>query len=186
MSHVGVRLLATQLADATNGVNAMAALVPRLGTDAAPPTLTIYNETQHGWVARGQVPKPQTGVVFPCVIVYAQAVQYDSGVPDTQDVARTIEGTLTVVCQLLLTESHTETAVQDGMYLLRALRGAVLWLDDPNNDTLRTGAHTQLRPSMSVQQGQLDAPVGDTIVSGGALVIQYPFIETTPLTPNSA
>lgn len=47
-----VRMVATWLADATNGVNAELANVDYDGTDVQPSNVTVYNDTDHGWVTR--------------------------------------------------------------------------------------------------------------------------------------
>jgi hypothetical protein len=184
VSHVAARIVANWLQDATYGVNAIAALVPRDGTDAAPPAVHVYNETQHGWVARNQVPKPVgTTIQFPAVIVFLQNARYDSGVPDSQSTgARTVDATVQLAVQLIHQDSATEDAVIAGMYILRAIRNSLLQLDDPARDDARTLTGIQLNPSQSVMQGQLDAPVGDSTLSLGALVVQYPTTEITALT----
>lgn len=51
-----VRIVAAWLADATHGVNALLASVPKDGADAVPASVTLYNEVTHPEIARGQVP----------------------------------------------------------------------------------------------------------------------------------
>lgn len=184
MSHIAVRMVADWLQDATYGIDAIAAVVPRDGSDSAPPTVHVYDETRHGWVARNQIPKPQgTSIQFPAVVVFLQNGKYDSGVPDSQSTgARTIDGTVQLAVQLLMADSTTENVVTSGLYLLRAIRNALLQLDDPANENARTRTEIRLGPSQSVMQGQLDAPVSDSIVSVGALVVVYPVTEVTALT----
>lgn len=57
----GVRQTAVWLADATTGVNALRSSVPRDSGEAAPPAVSIYDETRSAWVARGVVPRGKTG-----------------------------------------------------------------------------------------------------------------------------
>lgn len=184
MSHIAVRMVADWLQDDTYGVNAIAASVPLDTGDSAPPTVHVYDETRDGWVARQDVPKPQgASIQFPAVIVFLQNVKYDAGVPDSQSTgARTVNSTVQLAVQLIMANSATEDAVTAGMYLLRAIRNALLQFDEPAQQTARTRLGVELQPSTDVMQGQLDAPVGDNIVSVGALVAVYPAAEVTALT----
>lgn len=52
-----VRIIADWLADATYGVNAMLAEVPRDNGDPQPADVTIADETRHDWVSRGVATK---------------------------------------------------------------------------------------------------------------------------------
>lgn len=61
MNVAAVRQTADWLADATTGVNALLASVPRDVGDPAPPDVTIYDETTAPWVARLSVPRGKTG-----------------------------------------------------------------------------------------------------------------------------
>ena len=56
-----VRQVADWLGDATYGVNAVRASIPKDVADSAPAAVTIYDETRDAWVARGQVPRTKTG-----------------------------------------------------------------------------------------------------------------------------
>ena len=51
-----VQTIATWLADGTHGVNALRSSVPRYGTDAAPPAVTIVSAFRNADAARGQAP----------------------------------------------------------------------------------------------------------------------------------
>jgi hypothetical protein len=189
VSHASVRILAIRLDSTAEGVNAVALQsdMPRfddgLNPDAAPPNVFVYDETRHPFVARRVMPKRDVGAVnYPCIIVFLQAIQYDSYVPKVQSTgARTIEGRATIVAQLLLNDSETELAVCDGMYLLRAMRGAIILFDQPGNEDERTAVGVRLSPCESIVQALIEAPEGDSILSPGSLVLTYPFIETVPL-----
>lgn len=52
-----IRLLAGWLADPDTGINAQLAQVPRLETEPAPAAVTLYNEIDDPWVARGEIPR---------------------------------------------------------------------------------------------------------------------------------
>lgn len=56
-----IRQHAAWYSDATDGVNAQRATVPRDGGDAAPPSVTVYDSTHQAWVARGTIPRDKTG-----------------------------------------------------------------------------------------------------------------------------
>jgi hypothetical protein len=183
VSHVGVRIVANWLADPALGVNALLPTIPRLDGDPMPPTVSIFDETRAGWVARNQVPKPTGPVQFPAVIVFLQNTRWDSSPADSQaSGARTIDSDVQLAVQLVMQDSTTEEGVSAGMYIMRAIRNSLLLLDEPAADNARTLAGVRLWPSKSLMQGQLDAPVSDNIVSIGAFVAIYPTIEVTALT----
>lgn len=183
MSHIGVRIVANWLADATYGVNAIAAVVPRDGSDPQPDAVHVYDETRHGWVARNEAPRGDGVVQFPAVAVVLQKGQFDGAVPDSQDTgARTVDGQITVIVQLLLQKSATETAVAQAMYLVRAIRNSLLQLNDPSRDAQRTLTGIRLTPTDGVLQGRLDAPVGDNVLAAAALMVTYATTEVTALT----
>jgi hypothetical protein len=50
-----IRALVAWLEDPATGVNAQLPAVPRDAGDAAPPSVRVFDETRHPWVARGQV-----------------------------------------------------------------------------------------------------------------------------------
>lgn len=188
MSHVAVRMLADRLADPDEGVNAMAAFVPRFDGAELPPEVTIYDETRTGWVAKGTIPRGEDGdeerISFPCVIVFLQQGSHESGVARDSAGGRYVQGTLSIIAQLVMHEVDTELAASHGMYLLRAIRGVILRYDDPEVTSLddRTACGTTLYPATSVSQGQIKAFNEDHVVSPGAIVVTQPFYETVPLT----
>lgn len=186
MSHIAVRIVAQALVDETNGVNAIAARMPRDGDDPAPPAVTIYDETNDGWVARDAVPQPNDTIAFPAIIVFLQAAAYDGGPVDTEDTgARSTGGTVQIACQLLMQDSQTNRMTTAGMYLLRAMHSALRHLDEAENDDFRTRLGVRLRPSSRMTQGRLDAPRGDSVASLGAWICMYDTVETTDLLPSA-
>lgn len=57
-------LVARRLADVTNGVNALLATIPMDPSDGArprPADVTVYNEVEENWVARGTIPREKVG-----------------------------------------------------------------------------------------------------------------------------
>lgn len=187
MSHLGTRLVALAFDDEDEGIDAVVEQLVSSGclhgNDAGPsPGITIYDDTRHGWVARGVAPSEDQGIDFPCVRVMTMSVSYASGTPASQPTsARTVSGTLQVVAQLLLREQDTEDAASVGMYLLRAMRGVIAVFDHPQNYNDRVIGGIRLEPASSITQSKIDAPLGETIVSPGAFLITYPFTESVPL-----
>lgn len=187
MSHLGTRLIAQAFADPDEGVNSIVQELASVlhGTDPLPDaSITVYDDTRHGWVARGMTPTGDMGIDFPCIVVMTMGVDYDSGVAAIQSTgARTVNGTLRVAAQLILQDPETSDAVTAAMYWLRAMRGVIARFDDPKHYDAE--AHQfggiALQPCTSISQGKLDAPPGDTLISPGAFMLTYPILETVPL-----
>jgi hypothetical protein len=188
VSHVAVRMLADRLADADEGVNAISAFVPRFTGDEVPPEVTIYDATRTGWVARGKVPKGEDGdeeqISFPCVVVFLQQGNYESGVARDASGGRYTQGVVTLIAQLIMHEADTELAASHGMYLLRAIRGVVLRYGDPEatTNTQRTECGTMLMPVTATSIGGVNAFNEDHVVSPGAVFVTQPILETAPVT----
>lgn len=184
MSHVAVRIVSNWLQDATYGVAAIAAALPRDGTDPAPDPVHVYDDTRHGWAARQQIPKPLgTAIQFPAIVVSLQGGTFDGGAPEAQDTgARTIYGSVQVLVQLLYNASATDAAATSAMYVLRAIRNSLLQLDEPSRDAQRTLTGVRLQPSTRVTQGRTDAQNDDTVLAAGAFVVSYDTLEVTALT----
>lgn len=188
MSHLGTRLLADRFADSDEGVNSIIQETPLHNDDPMPDTtVSVYNDTQHGWVSRGMIPleaDTSASVSFPMIVVTTQSVEYDSAIPTVESTdARTVRGTLRVIAQLVLRENDTADAAIAGLYLIRAMRGVVARFDDPVNYDIaaKRACGIQLVMCTSVSQGRVDAKLGDTLVSCAALMLSYDFLETVPL-----
>lgn len=182
MSHLGTRLLSERMADDDEGVNVIAQEVPLHGTDAAPPEVTIYDDTQDDWVMRGMVPLIDQGIEFPCIRLMTLGVEYEAGVAQEGTDVRFVAGTLRVGVQLILRDDdETRDAAIAGMYLLRAIRGVISRFDDPANQSAREFGGIRLDPSLSISQGKMEGQLGETLVSPGAFIVTYPFLETVPL-----
>lgn len=188
MSHLAARLIADAFADSDEGVNSiLGEMTGVLFTGDALPdeSISVYNELDHGWVSRGMVPDvddSSTTVAFPMIVVRCDGVQYESGVPTIQSSgAHTIGGTVSLSAQLILRDNETVNAAVAGLYILRAMRGVITRYDDPDNLSDRTVEGIQLTMCTSISQGKLDAKLGETLVSPGALLLSYDFIETVPL-----
>lgn len=185
MSHPAVRIVADWLEGVTNGVNACAAAVPRIGADEAPPSLTVYDETQDAWVARGLAPDAadaSASIAFPCVVVNLLSASWNAGLGRVYETGRILEGTVQVCCEIIQQNTDTIDGVTDGMYLMRGLRASLCLLDNAiqtDRDIQNTTAF--IRPSTGMQQVKMDVVRGDK-VTVNALVITYPVWESTPAT----
>lgn len=185
MSHAAVRIVADWLEGATNGLNACAAAVPRIGSDEAPPSVTIYDETQDAWVARGLAPDAAdatASISYPMCVVKLLSANWNAGMGRVYETGRILEGTVQVCCEILQQNTDTIDAVTDSLYLMRGLRASLCLLDNAiqtDRDIQNTTAF--IRPSTGMQQIQMDVVRGDK-VTASALVITYPVWESTPAT----
>lgn len=185
--HLAARIIADHLKSLTEGVNAVAALVPRDGADPAPPAVTVYDETRHGWVAHDLVPHKEaagTEIVFPFVAVSIQGANYAGGIPvATAEGAQINDGetdSVTVGVKLVMRHTDTEVDAVAAMYLLRAIRNSLLVLDAPDHLNNRTRCGVRLEQSSRVTQGRVLSPTED-VISDPVLLVTYPVTETTVL-----
>lgn len=107
-----VRLIAAWLGDATYGVGAQLALVPRDGGDSLPTTPTIIEETTDARLGRGRL--PETG--FPYLAVTAEPVTAIDQDVNTDD--GYFRGSVRI--DYVEKDVDADTAKQDGNYVLRA------------------------------------------------------------------
>jgi hypothetical protein len=183
VSHIATRIVANALTHPTRGVNAIAARMPLDDGDATPPLVTVYDETRDGWLLAGQVPVQDSGISFPCITVTIQKALTDGGPADTQSTgARTVDGSVSLIVQLLFQDSNLNRAAAAGMYVMRAIRNSLVWLDENDNDAARTLLGFRLMPASTVPQGQAETPPGDNMISIGAFALVYDTVETTDLT----
>lgn len=183
MSHVGVRILADRLADDSEGINAVAAYVPRFTGDQLPPTLTVYDELRHPWVARRQVPRADSEIGFPCAIVFMQSLDDPAGVAAEGSDGAFSTATLTLCVQVVMQSPETDELVRAGSYLMRAIRGTLKRFDHPSitMDDEREACATRLLPSLGFRSGQVTAFVDDTTYTPGCVFATYPVLETVPI-----
>jgi hypothetical protein len=185
MSHAAVKIVADWLDGATNGLNACAAAVPRMGSDEAPPTVTVYNELEDAWVARGLSPDEAdtiAGISFPACAVKIVSATWNAGMGTVYESGRAAIGTVQVAVELLQQNTNTIDAITDGIYLMRGLRASLMLLDNAAQ-TSRDEQNTTvcIWPSTGMQQMKMDIVRGDTLTVS-ALVITYPVWESTPAT----
>jgi hypothetical protein len=147
---------------------------------SAPTIANVYDETRHGWVARGQVPDDGS-VSAPFVAVFLGDINADADLPQpTPDHSDILEGTVSVAVQLHLIDVDSEEAMTAAMYLMRAIRNACSTLNDPKNVASRRALGIELRPAVSVRAGRPRNEMGESICAG-ALVFPYPVVETMVL-----
>ena len=184
MSHIGVRLLADWFADATNGVANNLASLPVDSGDTVPTTVHLYNQLTDKWLARlaaGSAESLGSQLQYPAVLVTVVDETPDGGLPTNDATGRFLEGQVTLGCLCLVKDSDTAKASAALLYLKRAVKGALLLLNEPSAEASRTRLGVQLQPYRSCQWGAIGDPQDDAVLGGGWLVT-YPTLETTPLT----
>lgn len=164
-----VRIVADALADATIGVSAIVASVPRDAGDAAPPAIAgIYDDSRTGWVARGELP-PSTALPALVVTLASPQLQYAGAPLPTRDARHQRETEITVGVHLLLRDTDTQAATEAALYLLRAIRGVVDVLAQPAHAARRTRNGVRLEQLTDLTQVRLWEPVQDTVLAGVVL-----------------
>lgn len=186
MSHIGVRILSNWLAGTTQaayGVNILAADVPRLVGHSAPPAVSIYDETQHDWLAQREVPDADdatAGITFPLIAVVLDRGDFDAGRGKVYDSAVVANGQLRIITQIFLRGADTATQLVSSMYLARALRGSLITFDNAVQAD-RTLCYTTLQASLAISQST-PKPELEDLVCVASIGVTYPVWESTPLT----
>lgn len=137
-------MVADWLQDATFGVNALLAGVPRDGGDPVPPALaSVIDETRDQVAAREQLPKSG----FPLLEVFAAGVEIpgDIGGP-------LLEGDLSVGIRYATKQVNSATAVRDARYTMRAVRRSLMQLNRNENEAARTRNSILLIYCVSLRQ----------------------------------
>lgn len=182
--HELVRLIANALADATHGVGAVLAQVPRSAGDALPATPTVYDETRDDWAALEEMPETlPDDLEFPCLVVtLGQAsVTFD---PARARASRTalaqgeFEGAINV--HYFTKNSQAASARNAARYTLRAVRGAIAVLWDPTRAADRELNKVKLETLVAMNAVSLFQPLEDVVVSG-ACAIQVRGRELAPV-----
>jgi len=114
-----VRILADWLEDATHGVNAKLATVPRDVGDAQPPAVTVYDETRDDRIARGRVADPEDTLPAVYVTLRNAALLPESQVMD--------DGFFNadLLIRYVTRQSDASRAKQEAFYTLRAAAWSV-------------------------------------------------------------
>jgi hypothetical protein len=119
------KIVADWLADATNGVNALLAGVPRYTGHTLPPNVTIYNEIEHGFVARGFISE-DSPMASAALLVY----ELDGADVDVIAATEQTDATVTVVVGVPIRLSDTADAIRRAKYTLRAVDRSLIRLND--------------------------------------------------------
>jgi hypothetical protein len=169
-----VDINATWLRDVTNGVNALLAGVPRLGTDPAPTAVTaILDERTNGSAARGQLPADLADPVI-LVGVHSDAqyvVPLDQAVRDGNPVEVSIE--------YARRNAQSEAALRDGMYTMVAVLQSLRRLWTVGQAADRKRGTVSLTYLVSLRQHNPWAPIGDVMVTH-ACIAGYRVRDTSP------
>ena len=118
-----VRIIADWLADGTNGVNALLPSVPREGGITQAANVTVYDETRHPEVARGQVPD-----TTPCLIVTTLSTPVDQQSPNVAPFPA--DSSVSIGIRYATKASNTANATNDMAQFARAIPKSLrnLWL----------------------------------------------------------
>ena len=173
-----VDLTAEWLADATYGVNALLAAVPRKAGDAAPPNVAqIYAETRQPEVARGVF--PQAAALYPLLVVsqpqdapFAVAIRNAKWESEAYPVA----------IAYAIRKQASDVAIRDAGYTLRAVMRSLYQLENPfiaQAVAARTRNDITLQGISGFSRAAPQAPVEDVQVLDGILV-HWRVVDTTP------
>lgn len=164
-------LLADWLADATFGVNAILATVPRDGGDPLPPNVTVYDEVRDPRCARRIIPPEMVPPGHPAIAVYqsAEAV-YPLARPQRGRLGGAfIEGTATYLVLYIQRESDSVAAASAARYTLRAVLHSLVLLHDAKSGAVLTRNGAQLVAPLQFKMSTLLEERGDVLVTGGVL-----------------
>lgn len=160
-----VRLLATWLADPTDGVNTLLAGVERYAGDDQPPDVAIVEFTSKGWVARGATPRSATDEGPQLAISPAAGESWEAEVPTGMEQ----DGEAEVLIRYVARKELTEEAVQDWKYTLRALRRSLnRWNRTEIED--RTAHDIAVIGFLRLREVQVLGDKQDSPVSAGIIV----------------
>lgn len=164
-------LLADWLRDATYGVNAILATIPRDGGDALPPSVTICDEVRDAWCARKQIAEEKVLAGQPIVGVFQNG---DSTYPFARmqrgiNGAGLLEGDAAFVILYMQRESDSAKAAGYARYTLRAVLQSLLLMFDPKSPAVRERNGASLVTPLKFSMSTLLEERGDVLVTGGVL-----------------
>jgi hypothetical protein len=152
-----VKIIDAALRDATIGLAAQLALVPREGGDSAPATPTIYNEVNSGIASRETFPDGNGPFLL---ITSSSSESRNPAVRPVTDLS------VDVLIRYGVRNGTTEAAVRAASYSLRATV-RTLGLLVTQADSLCGRNQVQLLEVNNVRYMLLSAPVDDTLVTWG-------------------
>lgn len=168
MSLEAVQIVAAWLADPTYGLNALLATVPHTG-ETLPGAITIVNEVDDGWVARGQL-TPETVKPLGRILAVVQGgdATWTPKVLRSSDGAGLLDGEALVGLVYAEYQSDTAAGTMNAKHAMRAARGSVLLLHDAETPaTRRTRNGVELVEATELRMPSVD-PERD-----GALITSY-------------
>lgn len=160
-----VRILADWLVNATHGVNAKLATVPRDAGDALPPSVTVYDETRNDRIGRGRVGDPED--TLPAVYV---TLRNGSLLPESQVMD---DGFFTADLLLRYCTRQTDAsrAKQEAFYTLRAAAWSVRRLHRLDGaDAARTRNSAVLTRVLTVTYEPTLEEVADALMVGTLII----------------
>lgn len=173
-----VRLIADALADATIGVGAVLANVPRVSGDALPATPTIYDETRHDWVCLEEVPNEPLGgaenaVSLPALVVRlasAKAALMPARARPSSAAPAQTEVEAEVAIHYYTKDDSPAAAMRAGRVTLRAVRGVLNVLWHPDHVDMRKLNKVALEGLVNIESGIDFVPLEHHTIAGALIV----------------
>lgn len=170
-----VRMVAAALMHPTWGVNVALPAVPRDVGDDAPPAVTVYDSTRHGWIARREISLKSIDAQLPALAVAIYKPAPIDG--EIQTVFR--DGTFDVLIEYFARADQSELASQQGLYTMRAVLRTLAEFHRPANADARVRNGVVLRVCSQIGQAPVYAERADVVVTA-ALLATYRVRDTSP------
>lgn len=171
-----VRINADWLADATNGVNAMLATVPRDAGDPQPAAVAVRDATRDGVVGRRQIPHASSGA--PELFVNFEPDGLTDMDPEVWTTYRDCDA-LPISIRYVVENAATEAAMRDAYYTLRAAQKSLRRLNENTNAAATVRNQVELVELVRLRHSYPFAPVSDKVVVA-ALVAIYMVRDLAP------
>jgi hypothetical protein len=163
-------ILAEWLKDATYGVNAVLASVPRDGGDPLPPTVTIRDTIRDGWIARAEITKEKLAGGPVLGVFQSGEATYPFGQAQFQvNGGKSIQGTGSWLLLYMQRESDSALAASNARYTLRAAFNSLILLEDPKSAAARERNRAEIVSCTQFQMSVLKEERGEVLVTGGVL-----------------
>lgn len=177
-----IRCIADELNDPTYGVNAVLPTIPRDSGDEQPPQIyAVYDETRHGWLARGELPKEmKDSAKNPFLVVMMLGdLSYGGRSRPTSEQTKVVRADFQVTVQYVTNASLTQRGEQDGIYTGRAIRGVLNRLFSPDRASARQRNGVQLEVLKDITALNVFETVEDNTIIGSIVVLNGTAHETS-------
>lgn len=162
--------------DGVGSVNALLPGVPLDGADPAPPAVTTYDSTHHGWLARLSRPPEGVNLTFPALAVFLpEDIEFSGEVKPT--VFR--DGVVSVAVMYLTENPDSAPALAASLYTARAVMRAFSKLNHPDQEAFRVRNGVQLRYCEKLRTVRGGVTQDGLVLSNGILAT-YHLRDTAP------